>query len=541
MLRSMVPRRAGAVAAAGALTAAGLLAAAPGADAGTVTPVVECVLPAGQGTVTGPQDVAVVLDKSAVAPGGSLKGSVTLGPGPAVGTAGLSVRVTPSITLAMRGAATGEVTVIGEESTVQVEPGQAPPIPPFAGNFTVPAAAAAGGGIEFTVVKVVTDAQPASGGPRLPTVCTVKSGGDAAVAKVGVESPASGPATLAAPADAVRPGGTFTLTGAKFTPSAAPQISLCDAAGANCGAGRFTANTLAIDGQGNLSGSATLAAAGVPDGTYKVKVAGGEKQAQASLKVKAPAPAGPRTVELDRPGGPVGTTVAVTGRNWTPNGSVTVVQTGADGRDGPHTILAATDAAGSFATPYTVTDPATAKIRVREGISDSAAVSVPFALAAAPGPAPGGEAAIVPAAPGTLSMSQAGSGIGFGTATLDGEEQSLKAALNRITVVDTRGGSLGWSLTGTMTDLAAENGRDKIAAGSIGWAPACVAAAGSLSAVSPGAAGPLGSTPATLCSQAGSAAGPTGGQFAADAELTLTTPRFAAAGAYAGTLTLTLA
>ena len=56
-----------------------------------------------------------------------------------------------------------------------------------------------------------------------------------------------------------------------------------------------------------------------------------------------------------------------------------------------------------------------------------------------------------------------------------------------------------------------------------------------------GSAGPLGSTPAALCSQAPDGAKATGGKFTADAQLTLTTPEFAAAGSYTGTLTLSLA
>jgi hypothetical protein len=54
-----------------------------------------------------------------------------------------------------------------------------------------------------------------------------------------------------------------------------------------------------------------------------------------------------------------------------------------------------------------------------------------------------------------------------------------------------------------------------------------------------GAPGAFGSAPATLCSVTGDGK-TTGGKFTADAEIALTTPQFAAAGAYTGTLTLTL-
>jgi len=106
-------------------------------------------------------------------------------------------------------------------------------------------------------------------------------------------------------------------------------------------------------------------------------------------------------------------------------------------------------------------------------------------------------------------------------------------------VVDARSGNLGWSLTGTMTDLTTPEG-GKIPAGNVSWTPACAASESSPSAVVTGSAGPLGTTAATLCGQAADGAATTGGSFTADAGLTLTTPAFVTPGAYAGTLTLSL-
>ncbi|WP_345678851.1 hypothetical protein [Yinghuangia aomiensis] len=68
-------------------------------------------------------------------------------------------------------------------------------------------------------------------------------------------------------------------------------------------------------------------------------------------------------------------------------------------------------------------------------------------------------------------------------------------------------------LTGSMTDLVAANGMDKILAGNLAWVPSCAAGADSFGTVNSGTA---------------------------DAALTRTTPQFIAAGAYTGTLTLTL-
>ena len=141
---------------------------------------------------------------------------------------------------------------------------------------------------------------------------------------------------------------------------------------------------------------------------------------------------------------------------------------------------------------------------------------------------------------GPLTMTQEGAGISFGSATLNGTAQRLTGALNPVTVLDARGGHLGWTVNATMTDLVTADGAGRIPAGSVNWTPTCAASEESPSAAVPGSPGPLGATAATLCSQTGQAGALTGGRFTAGAELTLTTPDFAAAGSYTGTITLTL-
>lgn len=127
-----------------ALTGAVVLTA-PSASAGTITSTVTCVLPAGQGTFTGPQEITLTLDKSTVDPNGSINGTVTLGPSPAVSTVNMTIYGTPRMKLSMRGAATGEVTITGPEVMMVVEAGKSPPLPPYTGSFTVPANATPGG------------------------------------------------------------------------------------------------------------------------------------------------------------------------------------------------------------------------------------------------------------------------------------------------------------------------------------------------------------------------------------------------------------
>lgn len=110
--------------------------------AATVTPTVHCTLPAGQGEATGPQEMTVELSPAVVAPGGKVHAKVTLGPSPA--TSGLSledVPTIPSLDLAMSGGATGTVTVRGAEFTMDIPSGTPIELPPYEGDFLVPASA----------------------------------------------------------------------------------------------------------------------------------------------------------------------------------------------------------------------------------------------------------------------------------------------------------------------------------------------------------------------------------------------------------------
>jgi hypothetical protein len=123
--------------------------------------------------------------------------------------------------------------------------------------------------------------------------------------------------------------------------------------------------------------------------------------------------------------------------------------------------------------------------------------------------------------------------------TLDGTEQAATGALRKVEVIDARGGTTGWSLTGTLTDFTAPAGT-KIPAGKLTWTPNCAAGPGA-SAVTQGSAGPLDTTTAaTLCSAPGGSGQIVGGTFTAGAGLRLTVPPATGAGRYTAVLTLTL-
>jgi hypothetical protein len=200
---------------------------------------------------------------------------------------------------------------------------------------------------------------------------------------------------------------------------------------------------------------------------------------------------------------------------------------------------------------------------------------------------------IVPVAPSTMVMSQAGNqdflngtlgaGLTCGAPsplTLNGQPQAACGSLSEVTVVNARGTDNGWSLTGQVTDFidgtrgatntcsppAPQNiaqmppNNHCIPGGNLGWFPAAsivdLAVPGDTAAVSPGAAVfPPGAQPRpaglqtvpglhdtaqSLCS---SPANQSGGTFHCDAFLVLSVPASTAAAltpGYQATLTLTL-
>jgi hypothetical protein len=237
-----------------------------------------------------------------------------------------------------------------------------------------------------------------------------------------------------APEGEVRPGSEIALTGSKFTPNATPQVALCKADGTDCQATRFSSNTLAIDGEGKLSGKAKLTT-NVADGEWVVRVTDGGKEARDTLTVKAFVP-GERTLDPQPSSGPVGTTVKLTGTNWTPNVNVNVAGLDADGSIADAVLTATTSPDGNFTLDYPITSASVTQIRAREGISSTKRVIVPFTVTT--GPLPMGQSVGVTLAPGDLSFSQAGTGINFGSATLDGSAKQLTAPLNQVTVTDAR-------------------------------------------------------------------------------------------------------
>lgn len=510
------------------------------AAAGTVEPTVHCTLPAGQGEATGPQEMTVELSPAVVAPGGKVHAKVTLGASPATSAIALEdVPTIPSLDLAMSGGATGTVTVRGAEFTMDVPAGKPIEIPQYEGDFLVPVDAS--GEISLAPVRTLTQTKVL--GSVFETPCDVV-GDVGSVGTVTAEGSASEPATLTAPADPVRPNTAVKLRGSQWTPGASPVPSLCSVGGGGCDPLKFVSHTLRIDSYGTLTGTATLGEAGaVPDGRYEVKVNDGTKEATAPLTVKAVA-AGNREISLSSDSGPVGSVVTVSGRNYNPDRWINVIGLDAAGTgldDSAVYVKSGPD--GTFAVEFTVISDAVVAVQADEGNDPATVRTAPFTVTTEGGGGGGGESEqrlTTEVRAGTLSMTQAGDTVDFGTTVLGTDTGVQKARLNRVEVEDARGVNSGWSLTATLTGFRSADGHT-IPADAVRWTPACTAQSGSVGAPVAGSPAALGSQAASLCRMNPDGSRPfTGGRFDADAGLSLTVPEFTRPGDYSATLTLTL-
>ncbi|WP_335940958.1 hypothetical protein [Streptomyces sp. PTD5-9] len=508
-------------------------------DAGTVTPNVHCTLPAGQGEATGPQEMTVELSPAVVAPGGKVHAKVTLGPSPATSQLALKdVPTIPSLDLAMSGGATGTVTVRGAEFTMDVPAGKPIELPPYEGDFLVPANAS--GAVSLAPVRTLTQTKVL--GSVFETPCDVVGGGGS-VGAVTVEGAGAEPATLTAPTAPVRPNTAVPLGGSGWTPGGSPVPSLCAAGGGGCDPLKFSGNDLTVDAQGTLHGTATLAPAGaVPDGGYEVKVNDGTKEATAPLTVEAVA-AGNREISLSRGSGPVGTVLTVSGRNYNPDRWINVIGLDAAGTgidDSAVYVKSAPD--GTFAVEFTVVSDAIAAVQADEGNDPATVRTVPFTVTTGGGGGGGSadQRLSTTVRAGTLSMTQDGDVVDFGTTVLGAGSGVQRSRLNRVEVEDARGVDSGWSLTATLTGFTSADG-GTIPAGAVRWTPTCAARDGSVGTPVAGSPAALGSEAASLCRMNPDGSRPfTGGRFDADAALTLTVPGSTRPGDYGATLTLTL-
>ncbi|WP_327314969.1 beta-xylosidase [Streptomyces sp. NBC_01235] len=248
-------------------------------------------------------------------------------------------------------------------------------------------------------------------------------------------------------------------------------------------------------------------------------------------------PANTRNISLGSASGSPGASVTVSGGGFTPSAAVTVAgRTGSD-QTGDRATLTA-NAQGNISGSLVVNDLTTTGIVAYEGSAWSSDLGTPPAayVVVDDTPVPAGSQKLTTTVKaGTLSMSQAGDAVAMSAVDF-GSGQASTGNLNAVTVKDFRGGPAGWSLTGKVTDFTGPG--TKIDAGKLSWTPACTTKAGSPSTCQAGSAGTVGASGATLASTPDGTA--TGGEFTADARLSLDVPAFTPPGSYAGVLTLTL-
>ena len=314
---------------------------------------------------------------------------------------------------------------------------------------------------------------------------------------------------------------------------------------------------------GTVSGKRTLAAAGDVKIAPAALTVVAEAGAQATITCTPKSAAAPlATIDVGEggPGASVspstvvqGGAISVTGAGWAPGPVELALCDAGGGACASGDLTGATgsaDAAGKLTASATVAESAAPGARtlvITQGaVSRSVALTVTEktppptgACAGQPAERCGEQKINLTVNGGPLTMSRAAGEVDLTPVTLDGTEQTATGSLKQVEVIDARGGSTGWSLTGTMTDFSAPAGT-KIPAGKLSWTPSCTGAPGA-SAVTPGSAGPLDTTTAaTLCSAPDGAGQIVGGTFTAGAGLKLTVPPATGAGRYTAVLTLTL-
>ncbi|MFE5333761.1 hypothetical protein ACFRCG_45965 [Embleya sp. NPDC056575] len=423
--------------------------------------------------------------------------------------------VTPSGTVKLSGAQTGDVQVTGDKGNPATPGGDVLKVNDMKGTFKV----AKAGRIDLT-----------PGGYGLKVITIASSGAPVGTPAVSQSIMVGAPAqpSLVVAQTLLKPGDPVNLSGENWpTGQGNPQVQLCQEDGSGCIGSAFTAGTGSVAKDGALTAQATLGTQ-VPPGNYLVKVTVGIATVSQPVTVTS-AVVLPRAITATPDRGPSGTKAHVTGRNFTPGAAVVLETLDPNlGLTGDTTEVAA-GPDGTFAVDLTVTKPGTTQIRAAEKNDRDKMALAPFTVE---GGGPGEE-------PGTLSMTQAGTGVLLADVPFANRDQTMTGSLNAVTVTDARKGTLGWQLTGSVSDFKADGGYS-LPASALSWTPRCVAEPNSASQVVTGSAGTVNG--GLLCSSAASTdpAHKTGGVFSANAGLSLAVPAYQAAGTYTGTLTLTV-
>ncbi|MFJ9536672.1 beta-xylosidase [Streptomyces sp. NPDC101225] len=366
--------------------------------------------------------------------------------------------------------------------------------------------------------------------------------GDTVTVTYTVVTPAaSNPTAIALPADIMTPTGKVTLGGAQTGDVTVAGPKKNDPVPGN---GAFPSFSMTGTFKVTAPGAITLS-----PGDYNIHtsyileldtpctVTNAPAPVSETVTATDSSPANNRAISLSSASGNAGDSVTVSGTDFTPGATVTLAGRSGDTQTADTaTVTAGTD--GAFSGSLVVNDTTTTGVVAYEGSAWSAAQGAGPAAYVVNDTTPvpdGSQKLTTTVKAGTLSMSQAGDSVALSAVDF-GEGGASTGALNSVTVKDFRGGPAGWSLTGKVTDFTGPGA--KIGAGRLSWTPACATKAGSPSTCQAGSPGTVGSAGATLASTSDGTL--TGGEFTADAGLSLDVPAFTPPGTYTGVLTLTL-
>ena len=356
-----------------------------------------------------------------------------------------------------------------------------------------------------------------------------------------VKPAASNPTAIALPADIMTPTGKVTLGGAQTGDVTVAGPKKNDPVPGN---GAFPSFSMTGTFKVTTAGSITLS-----PGDYNIHtsyileldtpctVTNPPAPVSQSITATDATPVNNRAISLGSASGNAGGSVTVNGSNFTAGATVTLAGRSGDTQTADKaTVTAAAD--GSFSGSLVVNDKTTTGVVAYEGSawSDAKGAGPAAYVVNDSTPVPAGSQKLTTTVKaGTLSMSQAGDSVALSAVDF-GKGGASTGALNAVTVKDFRGGPAGWSLTGKVTDFTGPGA--KIDAGKLSWTPACATKAGSPSTCQAGSTGTVGSSGATLASTPNGTL--TGGEFTANAGLSLDVPAFTPPGSYSGVLTLTL-
>lgn len=335
---------------------------------------------------------------------------------------------------------------------------------------------------------------------------------------------------------------TFAVSG--MAANATLSASLHNGSGGGTAEGSGTGTT---DASGAGTGTLTVPG-GATVGSRTVVVSDGANSKSVGIIIL-----GSPTVGINPGGGGAGTSVHVTGTNFNPNSTVAVRGYQVSSGFGPPpatadpAVTVTANGSGEIDATFVVNASNTAYIGAVSGQLFNFApwANSPDSCIAKNGSAATGSCGLSYNLSQTITGGNLGmvrgsgaSNIAFSAITLNGTVQTSTASLGAITVKDYRGGTFGWSLTGTVSDFTGTPA-GTIPKANLAWTPSCVDTAGAVNAVAAvaGSAGPVDG--GTLCSAPANAAG-TGGSFDAAAGLSLTVPATQLAGTYAATLVITL-